>query len=314
MASDQIQTAESVAIERFVTPTEEQIRLVGGDNGAIVIRSDVAYGRAGTALQTVRQKRKALAAYFKEQPNGDPGPGQGLCYFARRAWESAQSLFNRFDLQFKQWDEAIDGGMKKYRQEVEEKARIEAEAKAAEERNRLEAEAAKQRAEAEKERKRLEAEAEAQRKIAEAERKKRLAAEMAAAKSHAAEAAAKRRAEEERQRIEHEALCKRMEADAEARRQREEADAKEREAANVVAVVEREVPQAAGVSVRKVWKAEVLDIGKLVKAIADGKAPLILVEANESQCNKLAAAFGGQNPPAGLRFYQDEQTSARKVK
>ena len=77
---------------------------------------------------------------------------------------------------------------------------------------------------------------------------------------------------------------------------------------------ERGAPQAAGVSIRKVWKAEVLDIGKLVKAIADGKAPLVCVEPNESQCNKLAAAFGGQNPPPGLRFYQDEQTSARKVK
>jgi F0F1-type ATP synthase membrane subunit b/b' len=240
MASDQIQTAETVAIEKFVVPSANQITLISGDAGHIEIRSDVAYARAGTALQTVRSKRKGLAAYFKEQPNGDPGPGQGLCYFARRAWESAQSLFNRFDQQFKQWDETIDGGMKKYRAEVEEKARAEAEAKATEERKRLEAEAAKVRG-------------------------------------------------PERQRILEEVKA-------------------------VIPVIERGAPQAAGVSVRKVWKAEVLDIGKLVKAIADGKAPLVCVEPNESQCNKLAAAFGGQNPPPGLRFYQDEQTSARKVK
>jgi hypothetical protein len=272
--ANEIQTAESAAIEKFVAPAAEQVRCIHGIEGesifvlpanGIQVRSDAAYERAGLALRTVREKRKALAVYFKEQPNGNPGPGQGLCYFARRAWESAQSLFNRFDLQFKQWDEAIDGGMKHYRQEVEEKARVEAEARAAKERERLEAEAKKV-----------------------------------------------------------------------AKKDPELAKEYTQMAAAVIPIVQREAPQAAGVSVRKVWKAcpakvspavwKLLtpaekarawtrqDLLSLVKAVAERPELLGCLAANESGCNDLAVSFGGVNAPAGLKFYQDDQTTTRKVK
>jgi chemotaxis protein histidine kinase CheA len=289
--TDQIKSAESVAIEKFVKPAEVDVLNISGFD-AITIRSDVSYERAGLALRTVRDRRKALAAYLKEQPSGEAGPGQGLCFYARKAWESANSLFNRFDLQFKQWDESITGEMSKYRAEVERKAREEAEAKAAEERQRLEAEAAKQRAEAE-----------AERQKAEEERQKRLAVEQAAAKSKSEMEAAKRRAEEERLRIK-----------AEIKRQKEEAEAKEREAQNVIAVVEREVPKVEGMSVRKSWKAEVVDFAALVREVAAGRAPLTCLEASESGCNKIAMAFGGVNPPAGLRFVSVEISTTRRTK
>jgi flagellar biosynthesis GTPase FlhF len=311
--ADEIKTAESVAVEKFVTPASEKVALVVID-AKVLIRSDVAYERAGLALRTVREKRKALTAYFKEQPNGEAGPGQGLCWYARKAWDAANGLFNKFDSQFKTWDESLDGEMKRYRAEVEAKAKAEAEAKAAEERRRLEAEAAQQRAAAESERKRLETIAEAERKAAEEERQKRLAAEQAAAKSKAEVEAAKRRAEQERLRIEAEAKRQREEAKAEAQRQRAEAEAKEREAQNVVVVVEKEVPKVDGMSVRKSWKAEVVDLSSLVKEVAAGRAPLTCLEASESGCNKLAVAFGGCNPPKGLRFYETEISTTRKTK
>ena len=311
--TDQQQTAQEVAVERFVKPAEVDVLNISGFD-AITIRSDVAYERAGLALRTVRDRRKALAVYLKEQPNGDPGPGQGLCFYARKAWDAANSLFNQLDSQFKGWDESITGEMANYRAQVEAKARAEAEAKAAEERRRLEAEAAAQREAAEKERKRLEAIAEVERKRAEAERVKRLAAEQAAAKSKAEVEAANRRAEQERKRIEAESTRKRQEAEAEAQRQREEAEATEREAQNVVAVVEREVPKVEGMSVRRTWKAEVVDLEKLVKAVALGVAPLTCLEASESGINKLAVAFGGQNPPAGLIFRSCEISTTRKTR
>jgi chemotaxis protein histidine kinase CheA len=289
--TDQIGSAESVAIEKFVKPAEVDVLNISGFD-AITIRSDVSYERAGLALRTVRDRRKALESYFKDQPNGEPEPGQGLYFYARKAWESANSLFKRFDLQFKQWDESITSEMSRYRAEVERKARQEAEAKAAEERRRLEAEAERQREEAE-----------AERQKAEEERKKRLAVEQAAAKSRSEMEAAKRRAEEERLRIE-----------AEANRQKEEAEAKEREAQNVIAVVEKEVPKVEGMSVRKSWKAEVVDLAALVKEVAAGRTPLTCLEASESGCNKLAVAFGGLNPPKGLRFYETEISTTRRAK
>ena len=315
---DQQQTAQEVAVERFVNPAKSAVLAIYSGTGPvvppIVIRSDVAYERAGLALRTVRDRRKALATYLKEQPNGDPGPGQGLCFYARKAWDAANSLFNKLDSQFKDWDESITRDMANYRVQVEAKARAEAEEKAADERRRLEAEAAAQRVEAEKERKRLEAIAEAERKRAEAECVKRLAAEQAAAKSKADVEAANRRAEQERKRIEAEANRKRQEAEADAKLQREEAEVKEREAQNVVVVVEREVPKVEGMSVRRTWKAEVVDLEKLVKAVALGVAPLTCLEASESGCNKIAVAFGGQNPPAGLRFVPVEISTTRKTR
>jgi hypothetical protein len=141
--SDQIQTAESTAMEKFVVPTETIVGQVVNNGGPIQVRSDVQYERAALALRTVREKRKALTAYFKEQPKDEPGPGQGLCFYARRAWEAANSLFSKFDQQFIGWDTSLNSEMSRYRAEVECKAREEAEAKAEEERKRLEAEAKK---------------------------------------------------------------------------------------------------------------------------------------------------------------------------
>lgn len=311
----EIKTAESAALQKFVIPSREEIVKITGNESNISIRSDVAYERAGSALVVIRRKRKEMASYFKEAaPESGKGPGQGLCYYTRQAWEAANSLFKAFDDRLKSFDDSVDGEMKRYRAEVEAKAKAEAEARAAEERKRLEAEAAERRRIAEAERIKQEEELAAQRKKAEEERQLRLKAEMESAKSKKALAEAQRKAEEERRLAELAEEEERQRIAQEAEEAEQEAQRAEQEAQSVVAVPVREAPKASGVGTRKVYKARLVDLSLLVKAIAEGKAPITCIEWSESGSNKLAAAFGGLNPPYGLAFYQDEVTTTRKRK
>lgn len=277
--SDQIKTAESVAIERFVRPVIAMLPQTAGsmdeaiirrDLGAVnlgPVRSDVEYERRALALTELRSKRKEMTEYFKGDPGPDrTSPGRGMCFLARRTWEAANSFFNMFDNQFGALDSALTGSMSSYRQEVERKAREEAEAKAALERKRREAEAAEQR------------------RIAEAERKK-------------AEAARGKRAREEAEQRAREAEANQRVADLHAEQ--------------VPVVIEREVPKVAGHSVRRTWRAEVVDLKKLVQAVAEGLVPLDCLVPNDSRLNKLAEAWGGQNPPAGVRFVEKEIAMTR---
>jgi len=311
----EIKTAESAALQKFVLPSQEEIVKINGNGSNISIRSDVAYERAGSALVVIRRKRKDMAAYFKEAaPESSKGPGQGLCFYTRQAWESANSLFKAFDDRMKAFDESVDGEMKRYRAEVEAKAKAEAEARAAEERKRLEAEAAERRRIAEAERIKQEAELAEQCKKAEEERQLRLKAESEAATSKKALADIQRKAEEERRLAELAEEEERQRIAQEANEAEREAQRTEQEAQSVVAMPTREAPKASGVGTRKVYKARLLDFYGLVKAVAEGKAPLTCIEWSESGSNKLATAFGGINPPAGLAFYQDEVTTTRAKK
>jgi flagellar biosynthesis GTPase FlhF len=313
---DQVQTAESTAIAKFVRPIEDEMIILTEGTDKVQVTSDAQYSQAGQVLRVVRDNRKALTSYFKEPPKDadHARPGEGLCYFARKAWDAANSLFNKFDGKFKAWDESLDGSMRDYRAEVERKAKAEAEAKASAERKRLADEAAAQRAEAERERKRLEAIAEQERKRADAERLKRLTAEREAARGKEQREAAERRAREEQQRIEAEALRQRQEAEAQEAAQNAEAELKEEEAQNVVATVVLEAPRSEDVSIRKSWRAEVTDLAKLVEAAAANKALLVCLQVDQAGCDGLAKAYKGTNPPPGLRFVQKEITASRKAK
>jgi hypothetical protein len=104
---------------------------------------------------------------------------------------------------------------------------------------------------------------------------------------------------------------RRLDAEQEAARMRQEADDLQREAEDVVAEAV-EAPKPVGFSSRKAWKAEVTDFMKLVKAVAEGKAPLNTLVANDSGLNKLAEAWGGQNPPPGVRFVSREISTTRQ--
>lgn len=69
--------------------------------------------------------------------------------------------------------------------------------------------------------------------------------------------------------------------------------------------------KVAGVSARKRFKAEVTDLAALVRDIASGRAPISLVQVNQSKLNQQVQALDGQVNYAGVRVYEDRVVSAR---
>jgi len=87
-------SVEQHAEKTFLTPVIEL------DN-THQIRSRKDYESVDATLMLARTNRGRLAEYFKREPVDprNPRPGEGLCHFTRKAWESANSLFNKFDQQ-----------------------------------------------------------------------------------------------------------------------------------------------------------------------------------------------------------------------
>jgi translation initiation factor IF-2 len=127
--------------------------------------------------------------------------------------------------------------------------------------------------------------------------------------------------EAEQRRIEDEARTK---AEAEARRQAEEARERELEQAEAEGAdaeeiaamvnapltvapprVEPAFQPAKGVSVAANWKGEVTSLRALVKAIAEGKADLHLVKANDAAINEKARVTRGTLVIPGVRFFSE---------
>ena len=102
-----------------------------------------------------------------------------------------------------------------------------------------------------------------------------------------------------------------LEQQAEAAREKgkdEKADALEQNAATIAAAPV-ELPKFApvttkGTSTRKTYSAEVTDLLALVKAVAEGRAPIALIQPDMSALNKMAVAlkesFDGQFPGVKL--------------
>lgn len=148
----------------------------------------------------------------------------------------------------------------------------------------------------------------------------------------AEEAARKERERLERQRIA--AEQKAREKEAELRRRAAEADAAEREkieakiqadaekaaakqealvmqAATVTApVIHREPPRVAAISTREIWKAEVTDLMALVQAVAAGKAPIALLDANTAEIGKRARALKSEFTAPGIRVWSEKVMAA----
>lgn len=76
------------------------------------------------------------------------------------------------------------------------------------------------------------------------------------------------------------------------------------------------VPQtfqrAAGISTSANWKGTCHSLALLVKAIAEGKANIGLVTANETAINQLARATRGTLQIPGIRFFNDPTVRARR--
>ncbi len=124
-------------------------------------------------------------------------------------------------------------------------------------------------------------------------------------------------AREELYRIESEA---RKKAEDERLREAErlEAQGKKEEAEKVVAapiVIPKPVPQpdvkTEKATFRKTWKGEVVDIGILVKAIADGNESIDFIQPNTTELNSFARDIKEEREENGIRFYFDTVVANR---
>jgi hypothetical protein len=66
-----------------------------------------------------------------------------------------------------------------------------------------------------------------------------------------------------------------------------------------------EAPKADGTSYRETWSAEVISLMTLVKAVAEGKAPIAYLEANTQALNAAARAFKGTVEIPGVKIKKD---------
>lgn len=125
------------------------------------------------------------------------------------------------------------------------------------------------------------------------------------ARQRAAEAAVKAREEEDARRLEEAAAL-------EAAGEQEAALAVLDEPVNAPppSPLASAAPRADGVSTREAWHAEVTDLSALVRAVADGKAPLSLVEASKNLAGWARATKGTTQIP-GVRVWSTREIAAR---
>lgn len=76
-------------------------------------------------------------------------------------------------------------------------------------------------------------------------------------------------------------------------------------------IVESRIEKVSGVHKIQVWKAEVTDLMALVRAVAEGSAPLMFIEANTQAISKQAKATKDTLKFPGLRFFCENTISAR---
>jgi hypothetical protein len=70
--------------------------------------------------------------------------------------------------------------------------------------------------------------------------------------------------------------------------------------------------KAAGISTANTWKGECYSLPQLVRAIAEGKANIGLIEANTTAINQLARATRGTLAVPGIRFFNQPTVRARR--
>ena len=175
-------------------------------------------------------------------------------------------------------------------------------------------------------RRQLELREAARREAEAAQARARAEAERVAVQARAAEAAA----QAERDRLQAEAEAQMRQAmdkgDAEAMARAEEVAAQaasvvvqaaptaEEVAAQVVAAtpVVPMAPRAAGVSFKTVWKARVVDMAALIRGAAGRPEIEALLKVDETALGQFARATGGKARLAGVEFYEDTVTSARR--
>lgn len=78
-------------------------------------------------------------------------------------------------------------------------------------------------------------------------------------------------------------------------------------------VIITDKPVIDGISTRDNWKAEVTDLPALVKAVAEGKAPMTMIQADTKVIGQMARALKGSVKYPGVRFYNDKTIAARSA-
>lgn len=254
----------------------------------IVIDSNLMYEEAGGTLASIKGSIKQIETE-KEK----------LLVPVRAIDKAIRELFDPALNARKAAEGVIKTAMLTYTSE-QERQRAEAQRRAEEmvrkEREKIEAQAAAEKAKAEAqaaEKRRQAEEAEAEQRKAESEGNAKAAAKAAAA-------AAKAREEAEAK-------------DESARRA--EAESLEKAALVSVQAAPVDVAKLKGASVRKKWKAKVTDKAKLVAFIGQNPQFLNLIEIDESALNKMAGAME-KNLDAtlpGVEAYQESQLASRSA-
>lgn len=111
------------------------------------------------------------------------------------------------------------------------------------------------------------------------------------------------------------ALDKKIEK-AEAKGDTASVDALQQQKEQVVVLAPQAAPrveQVAGIAQSRTWKASVTDFKALVEAVAQGKAPLGLLEVNQAALNSLARATKGMETTPGVKYFEEvsERVSGR---
>lgn len=116
---------------------------------------------------------------------------------------------------------------------------------------------------------------------------------------------------EQEKKLQAEAEKKRQEAlrkaeEARAQGKEDKAEKFEEKAANIISPQLAPTVDRGSAIVKKIWHAEVIDLMALVKAIAEGKAPIALIEANMTVLNSQARSLKDNMNYPGVRAVSED--------
>src|SRR3990167_828274 len=271
-------------VETEVTPIVEAAN-------ALVIKTSEDSFNAQNLTKEIKRRRATMHGKF------DPPVRAG-----HLAWKAAKDLYNFFINPYDEAEIIIKRKVVTF-QDENDRQRAEEQRKAEAESRRIEAEKqAKIQAKIDEENRKIrEAQAEGVRKQREKD------AELSRMRNKEKQEQA--RHEEEERRI------RQAQIDDENRRQAElkKAELEERKE-NVVAPLvftPPPAPKAEGTAFKKTWKGECVNIMDLLKAIVEGKAPVTLIEINQSAINAAAKTYKNTMTIPGLKFTEITDMSSR---
>jgi len=86
----------------------------------------------------------------------------------------------------------------------------------------------------------------------------------------------------------------------------------EDKAAQIVAPILAPTVDKGNAIIKKLWRAEVYDLTALVKAVAEGKVPITVLEANSVILNNMAKTFKDTMSFPGVKFIGEDNLGIRR--